>query len=210
MKKAKVNWPEAVKPLLRKYKNMRHPLEGKNAYQYIVLVVLAARSNDKLVNSIAPELFKAFPTMKALAKATPEELYPYISKIMNFRHKAGWLTSIAQTLKTDKAIPSDMDTLIELPGIGRKSANVIQRETGAKPEGIMVDLHTLRVVPRLGIAKETDGPKMEKTLMEIFPRSEWDIGMALSFHGRETCRPKPLCEQCLMRKNCAYYAKLTK
>ena len=205
MKAFTVDWQQAIKPLLRKYKNRQHPLEGKNAYQYLVMVVLSARSSDKLINSLAPALFHAYPTLRSLSKATPEALYPYISKVINFRHKAIWLTDIAAQLKKGSAIPLDMDKLVELPGIGRKSANVILRETGAKPAGIMVDLHTLRVAPRLGITNEKDGPKMEQRLMELFPLKQWDIGMALSFHGREICRPKPQCGICLMRKVCAYY-----
>lgn len=205
MQTTAVNWPEAVKPLLKKYKDTPHPLEGKNVYQTMVMVVLAAQSNDKLINSIAPALFDAFPTLESMSQATPEALLPYISKVINNKNKAKWLTGIAATLKTDSAIPLDMEKLVALPGIGRKSANVILREAGEKPAGIMVDLHTLRVAPRLGIADETDGPKMEQKLMAVFPQKQWDIGMALSFHGREICRPKPLCEECIMNKVCAWY-----
>lgn len=208
MKKTNINWPEAVRPLLKKYEGEPHPLEAKNVYQYMVLVVLSAQSNDKLVNSIAPELFKAFPTLQALSKAVPEALYPYISKVRNYRNKAGWLTTIAAELKKDSNIPLSMEGLVKLPGVGRKSANVILREAGAPAEGIMVDLHTLRVAPRLGIAEGEDGTKMEKQLMDIFPKNEWDIGMALSFLGRDICRPKPECERCLMRKVCAYYQSI--
>jgi len=205
MKKDAVNWPEAVKPLLKKYKGKPHPLEAKNAYQYMVLVVLSAQSNDNLINNIAPELFKAFPNMQALSNATPEALYPYISKIRNYGNKAKWLTAIAAAIKKDSNIPLSMEALVKLPGIGRKSANVILREAGAPAEGIIVDLHVLRVAPRLGIAEGEDPTKMEKQLMELLPKDQWDIGMALSFLGREVCRPKPECEKCLMNKVCAYY-----
>lgn len=205
MPKAAVNWPEAVKPLLKKYKDTPHPLEAENVYQHLVMVVLSAQSNDKLINSISGELFKAFPNMQALAKATPEDLYPYLSKVINFRNKAKWLTTTAAEIKNDSNIPLSMDALVKFPGVGRKSANVILRKAGAPAEGIMVDLHTLRVASRLGIANETDGPKMEQQLMKIFPHKQWDIGMALSFLGREICRPKPECERCLMNDVCAYY-----
>lgn len=208
MKQDVTYWPEAVKPLLKKYKNTPHPLEGKSSYQYIVLVVLAAQTNDVLVNKIAPELFEAFPTLESMSEATPEALYPYISKIRNFRNKANWLTSLAKQIKKDKNIPLTLEGLVKLPGIGRKSANVILREAGAPFEGIMVDLHTLRVAPRLGIAAGDDATKMEAELMQIFPQKQWDIGMALSFHGREICRPKPECEICIMKKVCAYYNSL--
>jgi len=205
MKTISVNWQEAVKPLLRKYKNQRHPLKGKNVYQYLVMVVLAAQTNDNLVNNIAPELFNAFPTLASMSVQTPEALIPYISKIINRKNKAKWLVGIASQLKNDNTIPMDIDKLVALPGIGRKSANVILREAGAKPAGIMVDLHTLRVTQRLSISDEKDGPKMEQQLMAIFPQKQWDIGMALSFHGRQICRPKPECGVCPMTKACRYY-----
>lgn len=201
---AAINWPEAVKPLLKKYKKYPHPLNGENAYQYIVMVLLAAQTNDILINNIAPELFKAFPTLESMAGATPEALYPYISKVINYRNKAKWLTAIAAELKEDSKIPLNMDALVKLPGIGRKSANVILREAGKPPAGIMVDLHTIRVAQRLQLATESDGPKMEAHLMQIFPVKQWEIGMALSFHGREICRPKPMCGVCIMRKICPY------
>lgn len=98
-----------------------------------------------------------------------------------------------------------MEELIDLPGIGRKSANVIRREAGLAPEGIMVDLHTVRVAPRLGMVSAKDPKKIEEQLMELLPKKQWDVGMSLSFHGREICRPKPFCEKCFMRDVCEYY-----
>jgi endonuclease-3 len=93
-----------------------------------------------------------------------------------------------------------------LPGIGRKSANVIKREAGAAPEGIIVDLHVVRVAPRLGIATGTDPKKIEKQMMEVLPAKRWDAGMAMSFLGREICRPtNPQCEVCVMKRVCTYY-----
>ncbi|HVX48619.1 MAG TPA: hypothetical protein VHB48_00625 [Chitinophagaceae bacterium] len=205
MAKQIVNWEEAVKPLLKKYKGKPHPLKAKNAYQYLVLVLLSAQSNDALINNIAGDFFEAFPNMQVLSQATPEALYPYLTKVRNYQNKAKWLTGIASQVKKDSNIPVTMEELVKLPGIGRKSANVIMREAGAPPEGIIVDLHVLRVAPRLGIATGDDATKMEKQLMELLPKSEWDIGMAISFLGREICRPKPECEICLMNKVCAYY-----
>ena len=143
--------------------------------------------------------------MQALAKADPELLFPYISKIRNFRHKAQWLTETAKAIKNDSKIPLEIDSLVELPGIGRKSANVIRRGVKATPEGVIVDLHTIRVANRLGIVTSTNAEKIEKELMEILPKKEWDAGMAMSFLGREICRPNPQCPICLMKKVCAYY-----
>ena len=201
----KTNWPEAIKPLLKKYKGKQHPLEYKNTYQLVVMVVLSAQDSDRNINSLAPKLFEAYPNMQALVKATEETLFPFISKVRNFGNKAKWLTGIAEKIKKDSNIPDTLDALVELPGIGRKSACVILRESGKPAEGVIVDLHVVRVAPRLGIATGTDPKKIEKQIMEVLPQKDWDAGMAMSFLGREICRPKPNCEKCLMNTVCAYY-----
>jgi len=202
----KVNWPEAIKPLLKKYKGKQHPLEYKNVYQLIVMVVLSAQDSDRNINKVAIEFFKAFPDMNALSKATPELLLKYISGVRNFGNKAKWLSEMAQKIKDDKNIPLTSEELTALPGIGRKSANVILRESGKEPEGVIVDLHVVRVAPRLGIASGADPKKIEKQIMEVLPQKEWDAGMAMSFLGREICRPtNPKCEICVMNPVCAYY-----
>src|SRR5205809_4295616 len=170
MKQPDIDWSKAVKPLIKKYAKEKHPLEAKNLYQMLVMVVLSAQTTDNVVNIIAPDLFKAFPTLSKIGNATPESLYPYISKIRNYRNKAGWLVKIASQLKKDSAIPLSMDALVNLPGIGRKSANVIKRFAGADIEGIVVDLHTIRVSQRLGIVTSDDPKKIEEEMMEISPK----------------------------------------
>ncbi|POY34874.1 DNA lyase [Solitalea longa] len=202
---ANVNWPEAIKPLIEKYKNTRHPLEYGNIYQLVVMVILSAQDSDRNINKIAPKLFEAFPNMESLSRATAEALYPFISGVRNFGNKTKWLMELAQKVKEDKNIPTNLEELTELPGIGRKSANVILRESGKPAEGLIVDLHVVRVAPRLGIATGTDPKKIEKQLMDTLPKEEWDAGMAISFLGREICRPTPKCEICLMRSVCEYY-----
>jgi endonuclease-3 len=207
---SKIDWTEAIKPLLKTYKGKQHPLEYKSIYQLLVMVVLSAQDSDRNINQLAPTLFKAFPGMKALSKATEENLYPFISKVRNFGNKAKWLIEIAQKIKDDKNIPLTHEGLTELKGIGSKSANVILREAGKPAEGIIVDLHVVRVAPRLGITTATDPKKIEKQIMEILPQKQWDAGMAMSFHGREICRPDPKCGICFMRPVCAYYQALKK
>jgi len=202
---AEVNWPEAIKPLLKKYKGKKHPLDYKNNYQLLVGVILSAQDSDKHINQLAPELFKAFPNTEALSRAAPETLFPFIGKVRNFGNKTKWLIELAQKVKKDSNIPLTLDELTALSGIGRKSANVIMREAGVAPEGVIVDLHVVRVAPRLGIASGADPKKIEKQIMDILPQKEWDAGMAMSFLGREICRPTPQCEICLMNKVCAYY-----
>jgi endonuclease-3 len=202
-----INRVEPLLPLFKLYKHRNHPLDYKNRYQLVVMVVLSAQTTDENVNQLAPDLFKRYPSMQALAAAKPGELFPYIRKVRNFANKAKWLTAIAATLKNDKAIPSTMETLTELPGIGRKSANVIIRGSGGTAEGIIVDLHVLRVASRIGIAMGDKPEKIEQQLMELVPKKYWnEAGMALSFLGREICRPTdPNCPECPMTKVCVYY-----
>ena len=201
----KIDWPEAIKPLLKKYKEKKHPLDYENVYQLLVMVILSAQDSDRHINQIAPKFFEAFPNMETLSHATPETLFPLIGSVRNYANKTKWLIALAQKIKKDSNIPLTLDELMELPGIGRKSANVIKREAGAPAEGIIVDLHVVRVAPRLSIATGTDPKKIEKQIMETLPQKEWDAGMAMSFLGREICRPQPKCEICLMKPVCAYY-----
>ena len=201
----KINWPEAIKPLIKKYKGKKHPLDYENTYQLLVGVVLSAQDSDRHINQLAPKLFEAFPNMEALSHATPETLFPFIGSVRNYANKTKWLIALAQKIKKDSNIPLILDELTELPGIGRKSANVIKREAGAPAEGVIVDLHVVRVAPRLSIATGTDPKKIEKQIMETLPQNEWDAGMAMSFLGREICRPQPNCEICLMKPVCAFY-----
>jgi endonuclease III len=204
---ATVNWKKEIQPLLKKYKGKKHPLEYNNYYELLVMVVLSAQDSDRHINKIAPDLFKAFPDMKALAKADQDSLFPFISKVRNFGNKTKWLLALAAQIKQDKNIPSTLEELTALPGIGRKSANVIMREMGVEAEGIIVDLHVVRVAPRLGIASGTDPKKIEKQMMEVLDQKDWgEAGMAISFLGRETCRPtNPKHSECVMNKVCAYY-----
>ena len=206
---AKIDWPKAIQPLLKKYKTTKHPLEYKNIYQLLVMVVLSAQDSDRNVNNIAPKLFEAYPDMKALSRATEETLFPFISKVRNFGNKAKWLIEIANTVKDNKNIPLTHESLTALKGIGSKSANVILREAGKPAEGVIVDLHVVRVAPRLGIATGTDPKKIEKQIKEVLPQKDWDAGMAMSFLGREICRPSnPKHEECPMKEVCAYYKEI--
>ncbi|MEO6330421.1 MAG: endonuclease III [Ginsengibacter sp.] len=203
-----INWAEAIKPLLKAYKGKNHPLEYKNIYQLLVMVILSAQDSDRNINKIAPKLFETFPDMETLSNANTDALTPFITGVRNFGNKAKWLIDLSQKVKKDKNIPLTIEELTALPGIGRKSANVIKREAGAPAEGVIVDLHVVRVAPRLGIATGADPKKIEKQIMDILPLKEWDAGMAMSFHGREICRPQPKCDICIMKGVCAYFNEL--
>jgi len=201
------NWEVELKPILKKYKDKKHPLDYVSTYQLLVMVVLSAQDSDANINNVAPDLFKKYPTLKSLSKTDPETFIPYINKVRNHSTKANWLLEIAKTIKNDNDIPLTMEGLTALKGIGRKSANVILRETNQPAQGIIADLHVIRLAPRIGIVKESkDGNKIEKDLMQVLPKKIWsEIGMAISFHGREICRPKPKCEECELTDICLYY-----
>lgn len=200
------NWAEDLKPIIDKYGKQKHPLDYNNRYQLLVMIILSAQTTDSLINKIAPGFFKAFPSFAELKNHSPEDLFPLLSSVRGFRKKAKWITDIARKVGDDSGIPSTMEELTKLPGIGRKSANIVIRESGDKAEGVMVDLHVLRVAPRLGIATDSKPDKVEKQIMEAIPQDQWnEIGMALSFHGREICRPDPKCEICVVNSVCNYY-----
>ena len=200
------DWGEAFKPLIAKYKGKQHPLDYKNVYQLMVMVLLAAQDSDAHINKVTVEFFKEYPDMKALSKASSADMLKHLSGVRNHATKISWLQEIASIVKEDKNIPATMKDLTALKGIGRKSANVIMREAGGKAEGIMVDLHVLRVVDRLGISHAKTGDKMEKDMMAVIPEKMWgEVGMAISFLGRETCRPtNPKHSECVMSKVCEY------
>jgi len=209
---ATVNWKKEIQPLIKQYKGKKHPLEYGNFYELIVMVVLSAQDSDRHINKLAPALFAAFPDMKALAKADAESLQKFISDVRNFGNKTKWLLGLASEIKDNKNIPTTLETLTALPGIGRKSANVILREMSLPAEGIIVDLHVVRVAPRLGIAKGTDPKKLEKQMMDTLDAKDWgEVGMSISFLGREICRPtNPKCTECVMSKVCEYFAESKK
>ena len=209
---ANIDWVKALNPLQKKYKGKKHPLEYKNYYQLLVMVVLSAQDSDKHINQLAPPLFEAFPNMESLSRAAPESLFKHLNSVRNFGNKIKWLIGLSQKIESDKNIPFTMEELTALQGIGRKSANVIIREAGKPAAGIIVDLHVVRVAPRIGIVTGTDPVKIEKQLMAQLPEKLWgEIGMAFSFLGREICRPtNPHCTECILNKVCAFYTNSKK
>ncbi|BBE18687.1 endonuclease III [Aquipluma nitroreducens] len=204
------NWEQALQPLFQQYGKRRHPLDYQNRYQLVVMVILSAQDSDKHINELAPDIFAAYPTLNSLSHATEADLQQHIGSVRNWGNKAKWLTKLAQTVGEDENIPRTLEGLTKLPGLGRKSANVIIRESGDMAEGVIVDLHVLRVAPRLGIADEKDAAKpekIEKQIMAVIPQEFWNEGgMSISFLGRELCRPtNPKCTECLVNSVCQFF-----
>lgn len=199
------DWHLIIQPLLEKYKGRKHPLEYKNLYQLLVMVVLSAQDADANINRMSEQFFATFPSLEILAVADKSAILSVITSVRNSQKKADRLHAIARTLKSDRNIPLTMEGLVKLYGIGRKSANVILRESGRPAEGIMVDIHVVRVAPRIGLVQASEQNEIEAELMQLFPKVDWDIGMALSFLGREICRPtKPNCAICPLIADCKY------
>jgi Predicted EndoIII-related endonuclease len=198
---------EALEKLMSLYQSRKHPLDYQNLYQLVVMVVLSAQDSDKHINQLAPTFFETYPTFESLSLAQPEDLHRYLSSVRNFGNKCAWLVKIATAVGEQGNLPLDLQSLVKLPGIGRKSANVILREARCPAEGIIVDLHVLRVAPRIGIAVGSQPEKIEQQLMGLISKERWgDIGMAISFLGREVCRPSnPKCEVCVMNSVCCFY-----
>ncbi|WP_333808821.1 endonuclease III domain-containing protein [Flavobacterium sp.] len=180
------NWKENLEPLINKYKGRKHPLNYNNTYQLLIMVILSAQDSDANINNIAIPLFEKYPNLESVSNSSIDEITPYLIKVRNYQTKTNWIFDLAQLLKTNSNIPTNLTDLIALKGIGRKSANVILREMNQKTEGIIVDLHVIRVAPRIGLTpKYEDGNRIEKQLMQQLPYEIWnEIGMALSFLGR--------------------------
>jgi len=201
-----MDWNQAFEPLIAKYRGKPHPLDYKSRYQLMVMVLLSAQDSDRHINELAPAFFRVFPSMDKLATATEAELHALLNTVRNFENKTKWLLKLAPLVGTDEAIPKNLADLTKLSGIGRKSANVILRESHLPAEGVIVDLHVVRVAPRLGIAEGDNPEKIEKQLMAALDKETWgEAGMAISFLGRETCRPtNPHCSECVMNPVCDY------
>ncbi len=187
------------------YPDAECALHHQNVFQLIVAVALSAQTTDKSVNQVTPELFAAYPDAFSLGKADPEEVSEYIRRIGMYRTKAKNIVSMARTLaeKYDGQVPDDYDRLIELPGVGRKTANVVL-SVGFGRQRIAVDTHVFRVANRIGLVCEKDVLKTELALMENIPQERWSrTHHSLIFHGRNCCTArKPDCEGCSIRELC--------
>ena len=182
-------------------------LHYRTPFELLVATILSAQSTDARVNLVTPALFKRYPSARALAKATTTTLEPQIHSTGFFRAKSKALIGMAQALVEHHGgeVPASMDALVELPGVGRKTANVVLGHALGIP-GLPVDRHVLRVANRIGIAESDDPAIVEQHLGAAMPKARWTrTSDTLILHGRRICRPKPLCEQCVVCDDCNYY-----
>ena len=201
-----------IQTLARQHPNADTELHYRNAFELLVATILSAQSTDERVNIVTPALFKRYPEARAMAKATTAELEPQIMSTGFFRQKSKALIGMAQKLVAEHGgtVPADMDKLTALPGVGRKTANVVLGHALGVP-GLPVDRHVLRVSNRIGIAEGDDAVKVEAQLCNALPKEMWTLASDVQIlHGRRVCKPKPLCERCSVRKDCDYYLALAR
>ena len=182
-------------------------LHYTNAFELLAATILSAQSTDQRVNLVTPALFTRYRDAAALARATPAELEPQIHSTGFFRAKSKSLIGMAQALVTKHRgqVPADMDALIALPGVGRKTANVVLGHALGVP-GLPVDRHVLRVANRIGVAESDDPVAVEQQLCTALPPARWTrTSDTLILHGRRICRPKPLCDQCAVQDECEFF-----
>jgi endonuclease-3 len=193
--------------LSTQHPNADTELNFTNAYELLVATILSAQCTDERVNQVTPALFKRYPDARALAKATTDELEPQIQSTGFFRAKSRALVGMATEVveRFGGEIPKTMEELVTLPGVGRKTANVVLGHALGVP-GLPVDRHVLRVSNRIGIARSEDPEVVEQQLGNALPPADWTRASdTLILHGRRICKPKPLCEKCVVRPDCLYY-----
>lgn len=199
-----------IKPIIRllrkHYPEARTALEFANPLQILVATILAAQSTDKLVNTVTPALFAKYPTAAAFARADRAELEREIHSTGFFRNKAKHIIGAAQRIVAEYGgvVPDSMEALTTLPGVARKTANIVLSAGYHKAEGIAVDTHARRLSQRLGLSRETDPVKVERDLLALVPRPDWlDLNSLLVEHGRAVCQArKPDCPRCFLRRLC--------
>jgi endonuclease-3 len=192
--------------LVEHYPDAHCALDFKSPFQLLIATILSAQCTDKRVNMVTPALFKRYRTPAALAVAKPEELEEIIKSTGFFRNKTKSLLGMSNAVadRHGGKIPDTMDELVKLPGVGRKTANVVLGNAYDKNEGVVVDTHVGRVSKRLGLTRQTDPVKVEQDLMKLFPNDRWTmLSHLLIEHGRRICEARrPKCESCFLSDIC--------
>jgi endonuclease-3 len=205
--------PETLERLHALHPDAHCELDHANAFQLLCATVLSAQTTDVNVNKATPKLFARYPDAQALAKAEPNEVEPYVSTLGFFRQKAKSLVGLARALVAAHGgeVPRTMDELVKLPGVGRKTANVVLGVIWNDPDGVVVDTHVQRIAQRLGWTRETEPVKIEQALCRLLPRERWNMtSHILIFHGRRVCfARKPACDTCPINDTCpsAFHAE---
>ena len=189
-----------------KYEKCHLDYDQKRPWTLLFAVILSAQCTDKRVNIVTKELFKNFPDLESYVARPIEELEREIKSTGFFRSKAKSLRGCAEKLllEYDGQVPDEMDELVTLPGVGRKTANVILWNLFGKNDGFVVDTHVGRIARRTGLTKNTDPVKVEKDLIKLLPKNHWgEMSHMLVQFGRDTCKaPKPKCAECFFRDVC--------
>jgi endonuclease-3 len=197
---------EVYARLAREYPDAHCELDYRTPLELLCATILSAQCTDKRVNMVTPTLFARYPTAAALADADPAELEEIIRSTGFFRNKTKSLLGMSSAVvdKHGGEVPATMDELVKLPGVGRKTANVVLGNAFDRNEGIVVDTHVTRLSARLGFTKETDAVKIEEALIRLFPREQWTmLSHLLIFHGRRICEARtPKCGECVLNDIC--------
>ena len=194
----------------KQHPNATTELHYRNAFELLVATILSAQCTDARVNQVTPALFARYPDARALARVEPETLEPQIQSTGFFRMKSRSLVGMARALVEHHAgqVPASIEDLVRLPGVGRKTANVVLGHALGVP-GLPVDRHVLRVAGRIGLVRSDDPVVVEAALCSLLPPERWTRGSdALILHGRRICKPRPLCDRCFVRNDCAYFLGL--
>jgi len=206
MRSARDRIGEILEILYRNYSQSRTSLEFKKPLQIMVATILSAQCTDERVNQITPSLFRKYQTPADFASAEQKELEEEIRSTGFFRNKAKNIINASKKIVEDfkGKVPDEMEDLITLPGVARKTANIVLSSAFKKAQGIAVDTHVSRLSQRLGLSMEKDPNKIERDLMRLVPREDWiDFNYMLVNHGRKICPArKPLCPQCEMKHLC--------
>jgi endonuclease-3 len=198
--------PTTLARLAEQHPTAHCELDHRSPFELIVAVVLSAQTTDVAVNKVTPKLFADYPDARALAATEPSEIEPYVASLGFFRMKSKAIVGLARALVEQHGgeVPRTLDALVKLPGVGRKTANVVLGVLWNIPEGVVVDTHVTRLSQRLGWTKNTEPEKIERDLCAILPKSEWDhASHVLIFHGRRCCfARKPDCPACSVNDVC--------
>ena len=207
--KSKKDVKEIIKILKETYPEAECSLDFSNPFQMAVAVLLSAQCTDARVNIVTKELFKVAPTAEEMNKLTVKEIEKYIASCGLYKTKAKNIKGLAEMVmdKYNGEIPDTMEELVKLPGIGRKSANVVMLEAFHNPQGVAIDTHAKRICSRIGISKEESPEKIEQDLLKKIDKDEYfDANHLFVWHGRYTCKArKPECEKCTITKYCNYF-----